>query len=70
VCYVRAPTDYSGTEPVDVWIPLKDVECGEIHLRIFYRTFADDLQKSFQAIESTSPLAHISFAALALTTQL
>jgi hypothetical protein len=40
---------------VDVWVPLENVECGELHFQILYRTFADDLQKSFQAIESTPP---------------
>lgn len=42
---------YASTQVVDVWVPLENVECGELHFQILYRTFADDLQKSFQAIE-------------------
>lgn len=44
----------NSTEPKEVWVTLQNVECGELRLQIFYRTFADDLQKSFQAIESTT----------------
>lgn len=54
-CVPLCATEYASTQVVDVWVPLENVECGELHFQILYRTFADDLQKSFQAIESTPP---------------
>jgi len=38
----------------EVWITLNKVECGELHLKIWYRPFADDLQKSFMAVQRMS----------------